>query len=65
MNSIRCPICGRDMPAAGPGDWPDRPFCSSRCRLIDLGRWLGGDYCLPAAPSDTEPESEADEAERN
>jgi endogenous inhibitor of DNA gyrase (YacG/DUF329 family) len=30
-----------------PGDWseyPDYPFCSKRCRTIDLGRWLGEDY---------------------
>jgi endogenous inhibitor of DNA gyrase (YacG/DUF329 family) len=25
-------------------NWPQFPFCSQRCRLIDLGRWLGGDY---------------------
>ncbi len=28
-------------------DWPQFPFCSPRCKLIDLGRWLGEDYCLP------------------
>lgn len=33
-----CPICGK--PAA-PGH---RPFCSARCRTIDLGRWLKGSY---------------------
>lgn len=51
MNTMHCPICGREMPAAGPDDWPERPFCSSRCRLIDLGRWLGEDYRLPANPA--------------
>jgi endogenous inhibitor of DNA gyrase (YacG/DUF329 family) len=43
MNKVRCPICD----AAMPGNWqeyPDYPFCSKRCRIIDLGRWLGGDY---------------------
>jgi endogenous inhibitor of DNA gyrase (YacG/DUF329 family) len=25
-------------------NWPQFPFCSKRCRLIDLGRWLGEDY---------------------
>ena len=34
----------------------NRPFCSPRCKTVDLGRWLGGDYRLP---SDDEP----DEAE--
>jgi endogenous inhibitor of DNA gyrase (YacG/DUF329 family) len=31
-----------------PDPWLDRPFCSPRCRLIDLGRWLGEDYRLPS-----------------
>ena len=51
MNKVRCPICGRRMPGQEPTDWPERPFCSSRCRLIDLGRWLGEDYRLPAQDS--------------
>ena len=45
MSSVRCPICDETM----PGDWreyPDYPFCSKRCRTIDLGRWLGGEYKL-------------------
>lgn len=25
-------------------DWPSFPFCSKRCRTIDLGRWLGEEY---------------------
>jgi uncharacterized protein len=37
-----CPICGKPAVARF------RPFCSARCRLIDLGRWLGGDYRIPA-----------------
>ena len=43
MSKVQCPICD----AAMPGNWqeyPDYPFCSRRCRLIDLGRWLGEDY---------------------
>jgi len=36
-----CPICGK-KPAP-----ESRPFCSTRCANIDLGRWLGGDYMLP------------------
>ena len=43
MYSVQCPICDARMPA----DWseyPDYPFCSKRCRTIDLGRWLNEDY---------------------
>jgi endogenous inhibitor of DNA gyrase (YacG/DUF329 family) len=39
----RCPICGR------PCVHEYRPFCSARCRDIDLGRWFGEVYAVPAA----------------
>jgi endogenous inhibitor of DNA gyrase (YacG/DUF329 family) len=29
-------------------EWPDYPFCSARCRKIDLGRWLDEKYAVPA-----------------
>ncbi len=38
-----CPICGK--PAASA----DRPFCSKRCADVDLHRWLGGVYAIPAS----------------
>jgi uncharacterized protein len=38
MRGVPCPICGKP---AMPGH---RPFCSKRCRDIDLGRWLRGVY---------------------
>jgi len=41
----RCPICGR------PAEARHRPFCSTRCALLDLGRWLEGDYRLPTDES--------------
>jgi len=45
MIGVRCPICDQPMP--GPAsEWPCSPFCSDRCRLIDLGRWLGENYRL-------------------
>lgn len=36
-----CPLCGK------PAVAEHRPFCSARCRAIDLGRWFGEDYRLP------------------
>jgi endogenous inhibitor of DNA gyrase (YacG/DUF329 family) len=46
-----CPICGK------PATFNDRPFCSKRCADIDLHRWLGGVYAIPAAhESDAEPD---------
>jgi len=38
----RCPICGK------PATQKYRPFCSARCADIDLNRWLGGVYAVPA-----------------
>ena len=40
-NAKPCPICGK--PAAGA----TRPFCSPRCRDVDLNRWLSGRYVIP------------------
>ncbi len=40
-----CPICG--SPVGPERSAPDRPFCSSRCRLADLGKWLGEAYRVP------------------
>ena len=45
----RCPIC------RAPADMEFRPFCSKRCADIDLGRWFGGSYSVPAVePPDGE-----------
>jgi uncharacterized protein len=44
MIQVRCPICKRPMQGQGPKEWPAFPFCSARCRLLDLGRWLGEEY---------------------
>ena len=50
---IRCPICRREIPDA-PDDYPHRPFCSRRCKTIDLGTWLTEGYRIsrPLGPED-------------
>jgi endogenous inhibitor of DNA gyrase (YacG/DUF329 family) len=40
----RCPICGRSFDPQGSAALP---FCSERCRQIDLGRWLREVYSVP------------------
>ena len=35
---VPCPTCGQPVPWSPESKW--RPFCSERCRLIDLGEWL-------------------------
>ncbi len=54
---LHCPICGRETTAAPKN--PYRPFCSNRCKLVDLDRWLSGSYRVPG-PS-VESSSMADE----
>ncbi|MND04568.1 DNA gyrase inhibitor YacG [compost metagenome] len=41
---MKCPTCKKETEAAGN---PFRPFCSERCKLIDLGRWAAGDFRIP------------------
>lgn len=48
----KCPICGRPVVT----DY--RPFCSARCKQIDLNRWLSETYRVPDRPG--EPDEEAD-----
>jgi endogenous inhibitor of DNA gyrase (YacG/DUF329 family) len=40
-----CPICGKPMAERF------RPFCSGRCKDVDLNRWFKGAYAIPAAES--------------
>jgi endogenous inhibitor of DNA gyrase (YacG/DUF329 family) len=44
-----CPICKTKVKAADDPSSPNLfyPFCSERCKLIDLGRWLDGKYQIP------------------
>jgi uncharacterized protein len=49
----RCPICNTPVtpPAPAPPVSPPAksyfPFCSERCKQVDLGRWLTGQYAIP------------------
>ncbi|MBN1124866.1 MAG: DNA gyrase inhibitor YacG [Sedimentisphaerales bacterium] len=59
-NKEKCPICGKDVNRSV--DSPDSlspedqggffPFCSQRCRLVDLNAWLDSDYRILSTPSD-------------
>jgi hypothetical protein len=48
-----CPICRKGVPRI---DWdaPYRPFCSPRCKKIDLGSWLDGQYRISRPLSEEE-----------
>jgi len=47
---LRCPICKK--PAVNSS--PDFPFCSERCRLLDLGKWASGEYVVSSPAADAE-----------
>ena len=53
MPILRCPTCGRVFDTAQA---TAMPFCSDRCRLVDLGRWLNEEQGLPIEPEDQENE---------
>jgi len=63
MIRVRCPICGRSMQSQGTAEWPQFPFCSDRCRLIDLGRWLGEDYRVTPESEGEAPADQCDDHE--
>jgi endogenous inhibitor of DNA gyrase (YacG/DUF329 family) len=43
---IDCPICKKTLETA-PDDFEPRPFCSTRCKMVDLGNWLSEAYRIP------------------
>ncbi|NLY13533.1 MAG: DNA gyrase inhibitor YacG [Gammaproteobacteria bacterium] len=48
VTTVACPTCGT------PVEWgeqsPARPFCSERCKLIDLGAWAAEEHAIPGEP---------------
>lgn len=49
--AVSCPHCKVKTPYEGN---PFRPFCSERCRLIDLGQWASGGYAIPGKSAEVE-----------
>lgn len=49
---VNCPQCGKPAPWTAAN--PYRPFCSERCRLIDLGQWASESYRIPQAHDEPE-----------
>lgn len=46
--AVKCPTCGRRVVWSDKERW--RPFCSERCKLIDLGAWADESYRVPDKP---------------
>jgi uncharacterized protein len=51
-----CPTCRKPAPFAPDNPW--RPFCSERCRSIDLGAWASEAYRIPEADDESESQQE-------
>jgi uncharacterized protein len=47
---LRCPICKKELKSTAP----EFPFCSERCRTIDLGKWASGGYVISSPVNDAE-----------
>jgi endogenous inhibitor of DNA gyrase (YacG/DUF329 family) len=57
MKQVPCPRCGQAAPFSPENKW--RPFCSERCKMADLGRWLTGSYSVPdEPPPEPDPETQ-------
>jgi endogenous inhibitor of DNA gyrase (YacG/DUF329 family) len=52
--TIPCPICKKDVEV----DDPNMPFCSERCRIIDLGNWATEKYVISTPAKGNDPEEE-------
>jgi len=50
MADVTCPICRSKLPVAPRT--PTHPFCSARCKWVDLGNWLGDRYVIAGAAAD-------------
>jgi len=53
---VKCPTCGKPVPWTPDSPW--RPFCSERCRLIDLGEWASESYRVPGEKVHSPPSGE-------
>jgi endogenous inhibitor of DNA gyrase (YacG/DUF329 family) len=55
----RCPICKKPVKSGNP----EFPFCSERCRTIDLGKWASGKYVVSSPLKDTSDDFEEQPSE--
>ena len=56
MKHVACPTCGTAVEWSQNSSW--KPFCSERCKLIDLGEWLNESHRIPGEELPSNPYSE-------
>jgi endogenous inhibitor of DNA gyrase (YacG/DUF329 family) len=59
---MKCPVCKKSF---APHETTAMPFCSERCRSLDLNRWLDESYSLPDIPDPEDDETPEDEPHVN
>jgi endogenous inhibitor of DNA gyrase (YacG/DUF329 family) len=59
---VKCPTCSKDV--IWSAEAKDRPFCSERCKLIDLGAWADGSNAIPGKSVEEEMMSQQWEQEQ-
>jgi uncharacterized protein len=52
---VKCPQCGKEVPWAPESRY--RPFCSQRCKMIDLGTWASEGYRVPVVEKEDDDSS--------
>jgi uncharacterized protein len=58
VREVTCPNCGKAVDWSPESRW--RPFCSERCRLIDLGQWFSEEHAIPGEDADADAPSDPD-----
>ena len=61
MIRVHCPICQQVIEGQTTSDLPHLPFCSQRCKTIDLGRWLGENYRIQEQDEEERTDSDDDD----
>lgn len=57
VKKVRCPACGGDSLYAASNVY--RPFCSERCRRLDLGAWASEQFALPETSPEGAPDTDS------
>jgi endogenous inhibitor of DNA gyrase (YacG/DUF329 family) len=62
VRQVQCPACGKPAAFTAENRW--RPFCSERCKMLDLGDWANERYRVPVQEDKNPPEAEEDPGEQ-
>ncbi|HSN18378.1 MAG TPA: DNA gyrase inhibitor YacG [Gammaproteobacteria bacterium] len=57
QSAVECPHCGKSVPWTDASKW--KPFCSERCRMIDLGDWLSEKNAIASEETTDQCDSES------